>query len=83
MPAEADFPEAICKCGGGFTKIQRAEWWKPDWTVKWDNKRWPKVSRFGGSPLIGKTIEVESKCRNASGALREPHFVRTREDKDE
>ncbi len=82
VPAEDGYPEAICKCGGGFKAKERKEWWKPDWTIKWDNN-WPKVTRVGGSPLIGHIVEVVSKERNKkSGALREPHFVRERPDKD-
>ena len=32
--------------------------------------------------LLDKIIEVEFKCRTESGSLREPHFVRLREDKE-
>lgn len=71
----------ICKVGNGFKAAERKKWWKPDWTIELPLKL-PKNMRYGGSPLIGKTIEVEFKCRTASGALREPFFKRLREDKE-
>jgi ATP-dependent DNA ligase len=71
----------ISKCGGGFKAAERKKWWTPGKFVMKD-ARPPKGLRYGPSPLIGHLIEVEAKCRNESGALREPHFVRTREDKE-
>ena len=71
----------ISKCGGGFKAAERKKWWTPGKLVMKD-ARLPKGLRYGPSPLIGHLIEVEAKCRNESGALREPHFVRPREDKE-
>lgn len=79
VQAEDGFPEATCKVGGGFTKLQRKEFWTLNKVSK--TMTYEGVLMHDGSPLIGQVIEVESKCRNPSGALREPHFVRLREDK--
>jgi ATP-dependent DNA ligase len=79
VPAEPGFPEAVCKVGGGFKAAERKKWWTPQRTSKAMTYEGTHVT--DGSPLVGMVVEVESKCRTASGALREPHFVRTREDK--
>lgn len=79
IPAEDGFSKVTCKVGGGFKALERKKFWTPERATK--SMTCYGVTMHDGSPLIGKTIEVESKCRNPSGALREPHFVRLREDK--
>lgn len=80
VPAEDGFPEATCKVGGGFKAAERKSFWTPERASKW--MTYEGVPMHDGSPLVGQVIEVVSKCRNPSGALREPHFVRLRPDKD-
>lgn len=81
VPSENDPAlEVLCKCGNGFKATERKKWWAPVGKPQ----KWPGLGNlavYPTGPLMGQWIEVESKCRNESGALREPHFKRLREDK--
>lgn len=72
----------VCKVGNGFKAVERKAWWKPKFAIVLPaSLPRGKDLHYGGSPLIGKTIECEFKMWTKDGAMREPHFKRLRPDK--
>jgi DNA ligase-1 len=74
------------ECGGGFTDAQRKEFWEAYLSDKaniWDGgpEDQPEGHQFRDWQLLTRMVEIEYHELSKEGKLREPRFVRFRDDK--